>query len=178
MDQHRCVLTQQRRELESLKGGGVLGLHVQRHEEVLFWSLDNVLDSLTDQVKRRRLFSWCGQMIGHFPVASWVRPACSYLKRMTNGSQWNEEVDAWVIKIVKSMQNRIEKEDPVGGVWYVSNVEEERVWCDASSIAIGTCVEIDGSIVEDACWLRKQDDSNHINIAELDSTIMPSLLLL
>jgi hypothetical protein len=133
------------KEPESLEGGRVLGLRVHQNKEVLRWRRDNVLDPLTDQMSRRRLFSWCGQMVGHFPVASWLRPACSYLKRMTNGLQWDEEVDAWVIKIAKSIENRVAKEDPVGGFWYVSNVEEGRVWCDASSIAIGTCVEIDGS---------------------------------
>jgi hypothetical protein len=28
---------------------------------------------------------------------------------MTNGLQWDEEVDAWVIKIAWSIQNRVEK---------------------------------------------------------------------
>jgi hypothetical protein len=58
---------------------------------------------------------------------------------MTNGLQWDKEVDAWVIKIAWSIQNRVAKEDPVSGFWYVSNVEEGSVWCDASSIGIGIC---------------------------------------
>ena len=43
------------------------------------------------------------------------------------------------------------------------------MWCDASSIAVGICVEIGGVVVEDACWLRQKDDTNHINLAELDA---------
>ena len=46
-----------------------------------------------------------------------------------------------------------------------------RVWCDASSLAIGVVIECDGNIVEDGCWLRKTDDCQHINVSELDSVI-------
>lgn len=38
---------------------------------------------------------------------------------------------------------------------------------DASSLAIGAPLEVDGNIVEDACWLR-QNGCTHINFAELD----------
>lgn len=41
---------------------------------------------------------------------------------------------------------------------------------DASSLALGVAVEIDGRIVEDASWLSK-NDSSHINMAELDAVI-------
>ena len=45
------------------------------------------------------------------------------------------------------------------------------MWCDASSLALGVAVEIEGQIVEDAAWLRKRDDSGHINVAELDAVV-------
>ena len=45
------------------------------------------------------------------------------------------------------------------------------LWADASSLAIGVALEIGGSIVEDAAWLRKADDSGHINMSELDAVI-------
>ena len=32
-------------------------------------------------------------------------------------------------------------------------------------------VEIDGVIVEDQCWLRKNDDGAHINVAELEAVV-------
>ena len=37
-------------------------------------------------------------------------------------------------------------------------------------MALGVAIEINGSIVEDASWLRK-DESSHINMAELDAVI-------
>ena len=32
-------------------------------------------------------------------------------------------------------------------------------------------VDLNGVVVEDAAWLRKKSDYNHINVAELDVTI-------
>ena len=45
------------------------------------------------------------------------------------------------------------------------------MWCDASNLAVGVCLEIDGSVVEDASWLRKQQDVMHVNLAELDAVL-------
>ena len=63
------------------------------------------------------------------------------------------------------------EEDPVGGVWEVVRTTQGRVWCDASSLAIGVCLEVDGAIVEDASWLRRMDDASHINLAELEAVL-------
>lgn len=38
-------------------------------------------------------------------------------------------------------------------------------------MATSACIEIDGVIVENAVWLRKKCNYNHINVAELDATI-------
>ena len=43
------------------------------------------------------------------------------------------------------------------------------VWTDASSLGLGVALEVDGSIVEDASWLRKKSDYSHINVAELEA---------
>ena len=53
----------------------------------------------------------------------------------------------------------------------VSNSRSGTVWCDASSIALGVVLEIDGNSVEDAAWLRKKDDFAHINLAELNAVL-------
>ena len=45
------------------------------------------------------------------------------------------------------------------------------VWCDASSLAEGVCLEVGGHIVEDASWLRKENDGAHINVAELEAVV-------
>ena len=57
-------------------------------------------------------------------------------------------------------------------IWLaVSETKSGRIWCDASSLASGVVVEIDGVIVEDQCWLRKNDDDAHINVAELEAKV-------
>ena len=52
--------------------------------------------------------------------------------------------------------NRLKLEDPMKGTWLVSNSRNGTVWCDASSIALGVVMEIDGNLVEDTAWLRKK----------------------
>ena len=42
------------------------------------------------------------------------------------------------------------------------------VWCDASSSAVGACIELKRNIVEDGTWLRKESEQSHINVEELE----------
>lgn len=70
--------------------------------------------------------------------------------------------------LVETVQ-RVKCSDPARGRWDV-NSEEAVVWVDASSLAMGAALEVDGNIVEDACWLR-QNDCTHINLAELDAVL-------
>ena len=43
---------------------------------------------MPDILSQRKLFS----MIGHYPVAGWLRVACSYIKRQacSQGTQWED----------------------------------------------------------------------------------------
>ena len=54
----------------------------------------------------------------------------------------------------------------------------ETVWTDASSVGIGVVLEVDGRVVEDASWLRKEADHSHINVAELEAVGRGSIRLL
>ncbi|KAI0978015.1 hypothetical protein GJ496_001777 [Pomphorhynchus laevis] len=102
------------------------------------WKRDNKpLDSDVSTTKRQ-LFSFCGKGIGHFPVCGWLRPSCSYLKRLCNDLGWDDSIP----------EN-----------------------CDASGVAVGVVVEINGNVIEDTSWLRKMDDDTHINLAELEAVI-------
>ena len=42
---------------------------------------------------------------------------------------------------------------------------------DASSIATGVALEMNGMVMEDACWLRLTNNAQHINLAELDTAL-------
>ncbi|XP_067932771.1 uncharacterized protein [Watersipora subatra] len=76
-----------------------------------------------------------------------------------------------VKKKLDEIDNSIHRHDPVTGQWKVPASESGKMWCDASSLAIGACVEIDNQIVEDASWLRGVNDGAHINMAELEGVI-------
>uniref|UniRef100_A0A5S6QIU7 RNA-directed DNA polymerase n=1 Tax=Trichuris muris TaxID=70415 RepID=A0A5S6QIU7_TRIMR len=55
------------------------------------------------------------------------------------------------------------------GRWGVSG-DKAKVWVDASALALGVALEVDGAIIEDGAWLRP-DDAGHINMAELDAVV-------
>ena len=157
---------------EPLDGGRVLGLRVGREDDRLVWRRDNCLCLGSENVKTKRdVFSLCGKLIGHFPVAGWLRPACSFLKRQLNSLEWKDSIDKRSFLILSEILNRVEEQDPVRGDWAVKDCSRGRVWCDASSLAVGVVVDIDGKVVEDSAWLRKQSDNAHINLAELDSVL-------
>ena len=65
---------------------------------------------------------------------------------------------------------RVMQDDPVQGDWCI-NENELTVWVDASSMAMGVTLEVNGSIIEDTCWLQPENDTWHISLAELDATL-------
>lgn len=156
---------------ESLDGARVLGLRVNQHDGRFCWSRDNDLSMSAPIRTKRDLFSLCGKLVGHFPVASWLRPACGFLKRLVKHLGWKDEIDGRTNALVRELISRVNDEDPVRGEWCVSGSREGRIWCDASSLATGVVVQIDEVVVEDACWLRKEAESDHINLSELEAVV-------
>ena len=64
----------------------------------------------------------------------------------------------------------MQKKDPTRGKWCVDGPKLD-VWVDARSLATEVSLEHDGAVVEDASWLRKEKDTQHINLAELDAVL-------
>lgn len=56
--------------------------------------------------------------------------------------------------------------DNVKGRWDVHPASQGTVWCDASSLAVGVCLEIERNVDEDASCLRKPDDTSHTHQLE------------
>ena len=75
------------------------------------------------------------------------------------------------INTVNEMVAKVKDEDPVNSYWHIPKTKKGIVWCNASSIAFGTVLEIDRKVVEDAAYLKKTDDLSHINVAELESVL-------
>lgn len=154
------------------EGARVLGMRVWGERDSLVWKRDNDLGELPEQLTRRTVFSLCGRLTAHLPVCGWLRVAASYLKRRVNAVTrgWDDEVtDPELRAMVEEVMQRVRLSDPARGRWDVSG-SEAVVWVDASSLALGVVLEMGGEVVEDACWLR-QNDSTHINLAELDAVV-------
>ena len=158
---------------QPLEGGSALGLKITRTVDGrLVFGRGNILpETVPETMTRRELFSWCGKLIGHYPVAGWLRPACSFVKRLAAGDKWDEEVGCDALWVLRGMVEKVVGEDPVKGLWTVPKQEDGIIWCDASGLALGVVVEIGGCVAEDAARLRKKGDFNHINVAELEAAL-------
>lgn len=158
---------------ERIEEACVLGLQLRNVPgDGLCWSRGKKLPDVDMKcMTRRELFSICGKLIGHYPVAGWLRVACSFIKRHSEGVAWEDDVGEKVREWLTDVLCRLRENDPVGGVWKVALENECKIWCDASNLAIGIVVEVAGKTVEDASWMRKKDDGVHINVAELDAVL-------
>lgn len=150
----------------------VLGLKI--HSDFT-WHRDGILlKKEAKNLSKREMHSIIGELIGHFPVCGWLRVACSYLQRIiaTEHSDWDDQVSKPVLEYLNKVYMKIDNEgDPVKGNWIVSKTSPITIWCDASNLALGVSLEIDGDIVEDGAWLRPKNDSMHINRSELEAAI-------
>ena len=122
---------------------------------------------------RCSVFSFCGKLVWHFPVVKWLRVTASFIKRravdVTRG--WDDEVnDVPLTTMITEVVAKVRQKDPVRGKWCVDGPELD-VWVDAGSLATGVSLEHDGAVVEDANWIRKERDTQHINLAELDAVL-------
>jgi hypothetical protein len=106
------------KEPESLVGGRVLGLRIMKEKESLWWRRDNLHEDIksVQEMSKRDVFSLCGQLLGHFPVASWLRPACGFIKRTLNSQGWDERITNICAHMLEDVLNEIKKSDPVKGV--------------------------------------------------------------
>ena len=156
---------------EPLEGGAALGLPLKLVKGDLMFYRGNVLPILPEVLTRRELFSICGKLIGHYPAAGWLRAACSYVKRHAQGTQWEDFAGEETVQMLRDILERVNIKDPVTGVWHVQKSNNGVIWCCTSALALGVHLEINGAIVEDAAWLRKKDDFNHINMAELETVL-------
>ena len=119
---------------------------------------------------KRQVFSLCGKFVGHYPVAKWLRVACSSVKRGCESNAWDSFVGSVAIQRLKKVLSRLDVHNPVIEIWSASS-GKLNVWCDASQIAYGVALERKNQIIEDGAWLRKPDDGTCINSGELNAVI-------
>ena len=141
---------------EALDGGAAVDLKLMNKTGKPMFRRGNEIPEIEGEISRRELFSICGKLSGHCPVAGWLRLACSYVKRRASGVDWEDRVDCRTLKVILEILVDVKKKDPVTGAWHIPETKRGVVWCDASSIATGVVVEIGGLVAEDATWLRKK----------------------
>ncbi len=157
---------------QTINNSKVLGLSIEKRKGSLYWKQGDDLPDHERVRTRRELFSWCGRVVGHYPVCRWLRPCTSYIKRHEGTGSWDAPIQETTKRMLSEMVTRMTASNPIGGKWTVrAQADEAVVWCDASSIALGACLEVEGEIVEDAAWLRKKEDAHHINISELEAVV-------
>ena len=140
---------------ESLDGRAALGLKLMNKMGKWMFRRGNEIPAI-GEISRRELFSICGKLLGHYPVAGWLRLACSYVERRACRVDWEDRVDCKTLKVIQEILVDVEKKDPVTRAWHISETKRGVVWYDASSIATGVVVEIGGLVAEDGTWLRKK----------------------
>ena len=162
-----------------LEGGAALGLKPEKDRTgELVFRRGNEIPEVGKMLSWRALFSVCGKLLGHYPIAGWLRVACSYIKRKAIGMKQEDKVGQETVKMMQEIVEKVRCEDSARGRWYAPQSVKGVVWCDASSIATGMVLEIDNITVEDAACLRKKDDFGHINVAELDAVLKDVTLAL
>ena len=100
---------------ESLDGGVALGLKLMNKAEKLMFRRGNEIPAIEGEISRRELFFICGKLLGHYPVAGWLRLACSYVKRRARGVDWEDRIDCKTLKVIQEILVDVEKKDPVTG---------------------------------------------------------------
>ena len=112
---------------EPPNGGAVLGLKLTTKDSSLCFSRGNKLTVASDKFTRREIFYACGSQVGHYPNAGWLRVACSYIKRIVEGSKWDDQAGEVAVKMINEVIAKIKDEDPVKGHWYVPKIKKSIV---------------------------------------------------
>ena len=153
-------------------GARVLGLRVT---EELSWRRDSALPIVDEAcLTRREVHQLVGEWLGHLPVGGWLRVACGYLQRCTakDNVGWDDKVSPATMQKVWDVARRLrDNGDPASGRWHVRRNGNATLWVDASCLALGALLQVDGDVVEDAAWLKSANDAMHINLSELEAAI-------
>ena len=129
---------------ENLNFAKVLGLQTYEKKGVVYWRRTELKKEINlsnlNSMTKRQVFSLCGKLVGHYPVAGWLRVACSFVKRSCESNAWDSFAGSVAIQRLREVLNRLDVDDPVKGLWSASS-GKLNVCCDASQIAYGVALE-------------------------------------
>lgn len=141
---------------EPMEGPHVLGVQLKAEDNgTASWSWRGISLEPPVDLTRCKVFSWCGHILGHCPVCFWLRPTCSYLKRLATaagGDRWDDPLPESLVRCCQERYEKLSSDDPVHGQWDVHADANSTwtVWCDVSGLATGILLELEGNVVEDA----------------------------
>ena len=105
---------------EALEDGMALGLKLWRTKEgKLVFRRGSEIPKVQGSLTKRELFSVYEKLVGHYPIVRWLRVACSFIKRQTNGSRQEDEIDHEVLCVIQEVITEVKKGDPVKGEWHI-----------------------------------------------------------
>jgi len=164
------LITKPPEKIGCQQGVRVLGLKIG---EDLCWERDGPVPDFSEVKTRRDVSGLVGSLLGHYPVAGWLRVVCGYIQRCVSetGIDWDENVSPEILALIAEVMTKLKTDDPVRGKWVVNPDSPINVWADASNLALGVLLEVDGHVIEDASWLRPKNDTAHINKSELEAVI-------
>ena len=160
---------------ETLGQARVLGLQTFIEGDAVKWRrAEHQWPTTQSPMTKRDVFAFAGRATGHAPVAGWLRPTCSLLKRAatrSTGESWDAVVPDEVREAAEEILRLMRVADPVQGTWAVPTDGVIEAYSDASESALGAVLRIGGRVVEDGCWLTDPQIARHINLHELDAAI-------
>ena len=150
-------------------GAQVLGQQVWGGDHTLYWRRGNKIPDMPRVVTQHNIFSLRGKLVGHLPMGGWFCVAGAFKWRASEVTDCHDKVeDAPLNTMIEKVLNRVHKENLECGKWLI-NGRDFIVWVNTSSLATSVLLEYDWTMVEDACWLWPEKDSQHINLIELDA---------
>ena len=138
-------------------GARVLGLQVWKKDGTLRWKRGSQIPEIPDGLTHRHVFSLCRKLVDHFPVCGWLRVAVAFIKHLATAVTKGRDdriKNVSLCHILAETLTRVWEADPIGGNWCMDS-KEITVWVDESCIATGVVLETNGTVIEDACWLRQ-----------------------
>ena len=121
------------KETSDFIGSKLLGLQIYEKDGTVMWTRGRTVPEIVGRLTKKGVFSLCGQLISHYPIAGWLRVSANFIKRKCNRYRWQESVSEDIRTMLEDTIQRVRNDDPVNGVWHVPRSGKSgKVWCDES----------------------------------------------
>ena len=100
---------------ENLNSTKVLGLQTYEKKGVVYWRQTELKKEINlsnlNSMTKWQVFSLCGKLVGHYPVAGWLRVACSFVKSSCESNAWDSFAGPVVIQRLREVLSRLDVND-------------------------------------------------------------------